>query len=148
MEFKLLVWVVTGLATVAIYRLVVWVQTAPVTPDPWGDLVETETAGEVSQTLCWRCLEPVDEGRDFCAHCGLSVGPCTNLSPYLYLFALGDGLRTGTSGQFVVKPLTVAGFLLLSACQYFIFAPIFWVFLARNISRIHQDASQLPPVRE
>jgi hypothetical protein len=67
----------------------------------------------------------------------------------LYLFALGDGLRTGTTGRFAVTPLTVAGYLILSTCEYLVFAPIYWFFLIRNIRRLEEETVQtLPPVHE
>lgn len=145
-EIKLVFWVVVGLAAVGVYRLVAWLRAAPATADPWDESLATPGSGEPAHPVCWRCLEPVDEDRDFCTHCGLSVGPCTNLSPYLYLFALGDGLRTGTSGRFTITPLTVAGFLLLSAGQYLIFAPVYWYFLVRNIRRLEEERLHAPPV--
>lgn len=146
METKLLILVGIALAVISAYRLLIWFRTAPVRPDPWDDSVSAGMEQADSQALCCRCLEPVPEGRHFCEHCGLPSEPCTNLSPYLYVFSLGDALRTGSFGRFATKPLAIVGFLLLGICEYLVFAPVYWFFLLRNVHRLGTEKSAEPPV--
>jgi hypothetical protein len=70
------------------------------------------------------------------------------VNPYLYLFSLGEVLREGTSGRVRKSWLTVAGYVILSLAEYVIFAPIYWFFLFRNLSRKEeqQTAESVPPV--
>ena len=145
METKLLILVGSALAVISAWRLLIWFRTAPVRPDPWDESVAAGLEQADSQALCCRCLEPVSEGRHFCEHCGLPFDPCTNLSPYLYVFSLGDALRTGSFGRFATRPLAVAGYLSLGFCEYVVFAPIYWFFLLRNIHRLDSGKATEPP---
>jgi hypothetical protein len=49
---------------------------------------------------------------------------------------LGEVLREGTSGQIRKSWLTTTGLVLLAFAQYTVLAPIYWVQLFRNISRL------------
>jgi len=130
----------------AIYGLIRWIQTAPVQPDPWESLI-SESSDEAQPTLvCPRCLTPNSADRDFCETCGLPVGACTNLSPYLYLFSVGDLLRTGASGRFPIRPFTIIGYVLLPICSFAILAPFYWYRLFRNIDRLRAEQGNAPSV--
>lgn len=118
---------------------------APVPLDPWAR--ETETLGDPAeaQPMCLRCLEPHPEGAEFCPHCCAPVGQFNNYNPYLYLFSLGDVLRTGTTGPLKRSWITVTGLVLLSLTQYVFLAPIYWILLAVNWRRQHRALT--PPGR-
>lgn len=145
METKLLILAGIALTVLSAWRLWVWFRSSPVRPDPWDESIAAGMEQENSHALCCRCLEPVPEGQHFCEHCGLPSEPCTNLSPYLYVFSLGDALRTGSFGRFTPKPLAIVGFLLFSLAEYTVFAPIYWFFLLRNIHRIDGERAAAPP---
>jgi hypothetical protein len=52
--------------------------------------------------------------------------------PYLYVFVLGESMRRGVMGP-PEKGVARAVFLILfSACQYAIFAPIYWFWMERK----------------
>jgi hypothetical protein len=129
--------------SVAVYGLIRWIQSAPVRPDPWES--ETGPPGEEASEhlICPRCLTPHAESRDFCATCGLPVGLCTNLSPYLYIFCLGDALRTGAFGRFPVRLSTIFGYVLLPLCLFVPLAPFYWYRVFKNLGR---TATEPPPV--
>ncbi len=141
MEAKLFILVGMALTVVCAYRLLIWFR-----PDPWDESVSAGMEQADAGALCCRCLELVPEGRHFCDHCGLTSDPCTNYSPYLQLFSLGDALRTGSFGSFSTRPLVIAGFLFLGLCEYAVFAPIYWFFVLRNVRRLGTEKSAEPPV--
>lgn len=133
----------------AVYRLIRWIQTAPVQPDPWESVVaeSSEASDEGEPTLvCPRCLTPTSADRNFCESCGLPVGACTNLSPYLYVFSVGDLLRTGALGKFPIRAFTVIGYILLPVCFFALLAPFYWYRLFRNIDRLRAEPANTPSV--
>ena len=94
--------------------------------------------------VCPHCQCPHETTQWFCPEGGRAVGDYNNLSPYLYIFSLGEVLREGTSGHFRKSWFTIAGFLLVSFAEYFVLAPIYWFFLFRNVVR----PASSPPVAE
>jgi hypothetical protein len=142
-QFNILV-VALFVGTVAVYGLIRWIQSAQVRPDPWESELAQQPDEMAENAICPRCLAPNATGQDFCANCGLPVGACTNLSPYLYLFSLGDALRTGAFGRFPIRLSTIFGYLLLPICVFAPLAPFFWYRLLQNISRADSEPAQAP----
>lgn len=66
----------------------------------------------------------------------MSVGPYNNWMPYLHVFSEGEVLRNGTSGKFQINAVTIAGYILYSITVFFVFAPVYWFFLFKNVGRI------------
>jgi hypothetical protein len=124
----------------AIYGLIHWIQSAQVRPDPWPESSQPPGESAEELTVCPRCLTPHSTDRDFCETCGLPVGVCTNLSPYLYLFSVGDGLRTGAFGKFPIRVSTLLGYVLVPLCVLGPLVLIYWPFFLyrvfRNIDRM------------
>ena len=120
----------------------------PAAPDPWGPEIAEALERPDATPVCPHCQCPHEATRWFCSECGRSVGDYNNLNPYLYLFALGEVLREGTSGRVRKSWLTVTGYIVLSCIEYFVLAPIYWFFLFRNLSRQNNPApvSEEPPV--
>ena len=125
-----------GLGLVVCWRLVKWLGGAKPKPDPWDQETEDRIQQADAVPICTRCLEPYESACHYCPNCGLPVDTLAPFSPYLYIFVLGDALLTGTNRAFPVNWLTVTGFLLLSAAQYTLLAPVYWYFLFRNIGRM------------
>ena len=116
----------------SLWRIILWFREGAVRPDPWDEEVQQGLEREDSQPLCQRCLEPYDRENYFCPCCGAPVGTYTNWLPFPYLFSVGDLLRLGTVGEFKHSRVNAAGFLLLSAAEYSIFAPIYWFLFLRH----------------
>lgn len=137
--------VVLGIVTVRLLKA--WFA-KPATPDPWGPEIAAALEQPDATPVCPHCQCPHEATRWFCAECGRSVGDYNNLNPYLYLFALGEVLREGTSGRVRKSWLTVTGYLVLSLIEYAVLAPIYWFFLFRNLSRQSGPGSspEEPPV--
>jgi hypothetical protein len=121
------------LGGLTIGRLVLWVQEAPLKPDPWEAEVEQGLQRPDAQPVCHRCFSPQPLGQWFCEHCGSAVGPYNNLMPYVNAFSEGEVFRNGVTDRMRASPLTLAGYLLASLHSYVIFAPVYWFFLLRNL---------------
>ena len=145
--------IVAAVAAVLAWRGLRWLCKGKSGPNPWDAETEARIQGTDATPLCTRCLEPQEAGTRFCTHCGLPVDSLVPFSPYLYAFALGDVLTTGTTRNFKVSWLTVGGYLLLSIATYAVFAPIYWFRLLRNLHRMKKKPglptvlpSQPPPL--
>jgi len=130
-------------AVIGAWRCLVWWLETPAEPDPWDN--EAVELGDpvAAEPLCLRCLEPHPHPAAFCPHCCAPVGDFNNYSPYLYVFSVGELLRTGTSGSFRRSWLTLAGFVILGAMEYLLFAPVYWLCLVLNLRRRNDSP---PPV--
>ena len=129
---------VIGLAILTIlilWRLCVRAMEIPPSPDPWDKDIEKALHEPEAVEVCHRCFEPVAPGSWFCGHCGSAVGAYNNLMPYLNVFSQGEVLRNGVNDKLPRNALIVAGYLFLSVDMYMIFAPIYWVFLFKNLTR-------------
>jgi hypothetical protein len=136
--------ITASVAAVLVWRGLRWFFTGQAGPNPWDEETEARIQQADATPLCTRCLEPQDPGVKFCRNCGLPVDSLVPFSPYLYAFALGDVLATGTTRNFKVNWLTMTGYLLLSFASYAVFAPFYWFFLLRNVRRMNNPA--WPPV--
>lgn len=114
----------------SVYR---WLTSGPLSPDPWDADTAAALNDDSARPICHRCLSENDPEADFCAHCGATIGQYTNWLPYPYIFSLGHTLRIGSSGEYRRSPWLVLGFILLSAGEYVLFAPIYWFMLLRGL---------------
>ena len=133
---------VAGLILAALWRLAASIWNTPVTPDPWSAEIEASLQGADALPICHRCLAPHSNEAWFCEHCGTAVGSYNNLMPYVYIFSQGEILRNGVTDKFRASPLIITGYLLYSMCCYFIFAPVYWFFLFKNLKRLKQGRLQ------
>jgi len=130
------------LAAGFLWRIFVWAARPAISPDPWDKEIETALHETEAVEVCHRCIQPVPPGSWFCGHCGCAVGPYNNLMPYVHVFSEGEVLRNGVHDKLPPKPLIVAGYLLVSLSMYLVFAPIYWIFLFRNLSRQKESVEQ------
>jgi hypothetical protein len=135
-KLDLFVWCLMGfIAAVLLWRVFRWFFAKSTQPNPWDDATETRLHEPEAVSLCPRCLEPEKEGVQFCRDCGFPVGPYVTWMPYLYIFAIGDLLRTGVDRPLRASAPIIIFLLLISAGEYMVFAPIYWFFLIRNVRR-------------
>jgi hypothetical protein len=127
--------VLSGFLGVLIYRFVVWIMTAPVTPDPWTSETEQAVNQAEAVPLCSHCLTPQEHNGWFCPECGATVGPYCNYLPFVLLFSEGEVLRTGVTAPVRRSPLVTLGFVLLPLALFSIAAPFYWYFLFKNLRR-------------
>jgi hypothetical protein len=136
------------LAVLGCWRLLVWIKTAPVKPDPWDDATEAAVQAEDAVPVCHHCLTPVPPDQWFCKHCGAAVGPYNNWMPYVHVFSEGEVLRNGVLDRVRRSPITIVGYVLLSLAQYLIFAPVFWFFLFRHWRQVRAEEAASPWIPE
>ena len=133
-----------GLLLACLWYLIAWVRNAPVKPDPWDAAVDQKLAEPETPESCTHCSTPQPPGTWFCPHCGCATGTYNNVMPFLYLFSEGEVWRNGVHNRIQARPLIIIGYLLYSLASMAFFAPIYWVFLFRNL---RQDKSMdLPQV--
>lgn len=112
-----------------------WFGRGEVRPDPWDKEVATQLTTDDTIPICHHCLAPHGAADHFCPECGAAVGDCTTLLPFHYVFAMGHGLRVGTTEKFRRTPLTLCGFFLFGGLEYGLFAPVYWYRLLRNLRK-------------
>jgi hypothetical protein len=112
-----------------------WLRQGTPSPDPWDSQVTESLEQETAEPLCYHCLAPQKDIRWFCEECGAAVGPYNNYDPYAMLFSEGQLLRTGVLDKLPRRrPVVIIGYFLLPLTAFFIFAPIYWFFLIRNLT--------------
>lgn len=139
----LLLWIATVFGSLVIYRLVLWVRESPTLPDPWGPEVETRLRGPNAVPVCHRCFTPCPTRGWFCENCGGAIGPYNNYMPYVRIFSEGEVFRNGVTGKVTTSPLIIAGYFLYSLISYLVFAPVYWLFLFKNLKRQQEETSSV-----
>ncbi len=130
------------LAVVILWRGLLRVGRIPASPDPWGKEIEKSLHEPEAVEVCHRCFDPVTPGSWFCGHCGCAVGPYNNWMPYVNVFSEGEILRNGANDKLRPSALVIAGYLIVTLHLYTVFAPIYWVFLFRNLKRQKESVNQ------
>jgi hypothetical protein len=128
-----LVLLVTG-AGLAVRQIILWLENAPKSPDPWDAETDKAVHQPDAVPVCHRCFTPQSPCGWFCRNCGSAVGPYNNYMPYVYVFSEGEVLRNGVTDRMRLGLLIVVGYFLVSL-DYFVFAPVYWFFLLRNFKR-------------
>ena len=127
----------------AIWQLLQWINSGPMSPDPWNEEVAAELERDDCPQLCHRCLTPQDSPLHFCSHCGAIVGIHTCLIPPLYLYPIGDVFRAGVEGTYRPSSfLTIGYFFAAISYAYWVPFPIgllilfvYWIKLLSHIPR-------------
>ena len=111
---------VAAMAILSLWRLLLWVKSAPVHPDPWDETTEVAVQQDDAVPVCHHCLSEVPPGQWFCEHCGCAVGPYNNWMPFIYVFSEGEVLRNGIFNRVRVGFLTITGYTFLCASFFFV----------------------------
>jgi hypothetical protein len=136
---------VAGLALAGLWRLMVWVRTTPVKPDPWSAEIEASLHQADATPICHRCLSPYADDVWFCETCGAAVGPYNNYMPFVDIFSEGEVFRNGVNDRLKANPLIIGGYLLASLISYNIFAPVYWYFFFKHLARLKKEKINEPP---
>jgi len=124
-----------GLVLAVLWRFIVWIRDAPVTPDPWDAEVEQKLSEPDAVEVCPHCLTEQPPTAWFCKGCGRATGPYNNLMPYLQVFSEGEVFRNGTSGQFRRRPFILFGYFLITVGTFPLLAPIYLLSLLLGLKR-------------
>jgi hypothetical protein len=117
----------------------------PLSPDPWGPEIDRIVRDPETPALCPRCLTPQTSSAWFCPECGSAVGPYNNYMPFVNIFSEGEVLRSGVTDHVRPSIPIVLGYLLLSLGTYYVFAPLYWFQLFRNLKRQHNQSPESGP---
>jgi hypothetical protein len=66
--------------------------------------------------------------------------------PYICVFSQGEVLRAGTTERFRRSGFITTGFVFLSLGILGYIAPIYWLFLFRNLRRNNAPSMEAPPL--
>jgi|SRR4051812_41098202 hypothetical protein len=127
--------VILGAGAGALYGFGRWVMIGKPSPEPWGPEVDAAVHQPEAVPICHRCFAPQDPESWFCPECGAAEGRYNNYLPFINIFSEGEVFRAGVSDNIRPSFLTIGGYLLLSASAYFVFAPVYWYFLFKNLNR-------------
>jgi len=118
--------------------------TKPPYNEPWPQEVDEAVRRQDAVLVCHHCLAPQEPGALFCPECGSAVGPYNNVMPYIYIFSLGEGFRTGVQPEAHYTPLTKTGYAIAALGEYGIFAPLYYFRMLQNWSRRITTPPPLP----
>jgi len=135
-----------GLGIALFWRLIVWIRDCPVHPDPWEQELTEQVAAPEAVEVCPHCLTEQTARDYFCPKCGAATGPYNNFMPWVYLFSMGEVLRTGTGGNFRRTPFVIAGYIFYALSQYIIFVPFFLFSFFKNLARLKNAPPAADPV--
>ena len=107
--------------------------------DPWPQEVDAAVRAGDASPVCLNCLRPQSEHYWFCKDCGFPGGEYMTVMPYLHVFPLGEMFRRGVLGPPERKPGALFGYVLVSWCEYAVFAPVYWFFLLSNPKHPHNE---------
>jgi hypothetical protein len=98
-------------------------------PDPWPAEIEAAVRSQDAVPLCPDCLHPQAPRQEFCPHCNFPTGDYVPFQPFPQTLWIGEFLRRGVTGPGRNSFFQNLGFVIFSASQYAVFAPIYWYWL-------------------
>jgi hypothetical protein len=81
-------------------------------------------------------LTPQEHNGWFCPECGSTSGQYSNYLPAVYIFSIGDAVRTGVQQRSRWTPLLVTGYVLIAFAYFSVLVPVYCLFLFINRARI------------
>ncbi len=116
----------------------------PPAPDPWPPDVEDAIQAPDAVEVCHHCFAPTADSRWFCPQCGAAVGPYNNWMNYVYIFSIGEVLRSGVGPEARYSSLTAPGYIVIGLLQYGLFSPFYFVRLFLNWRRLSKAGAEPP----
>jgi len=101
-------------------------------PDPWARDIDIAVRARDVPALCLNCTFPQEGHQWFCPNCGFPAGEFVTTMPYLYVFVLGEVMRRGVIGPPERSFPRTVSYVLFSAFEYTVFAPVYWYWMARK----------------
>lgn len=95
--------------------------------NPWPTELDQQVRAEDAVPVCHRCFTPLEHADQqwFCPECGAASGPYNNLMPFVYIFSIGEVLRSGTARHARYSPLRLAGYMAMCLAQFVLFFPVY-----------------------
>ncbi|MDD5706230.1 MAG: hypothetical protein PHR35_09910 [Kiritimatiellae bacterium] len=129
-------WATRSLGDILISRLRAW-WCSLATPNPWPEEVDAEVRAPDAIPVCHHCMTPCDDPVWFCPACGAAVGPYNNLMPYIYVFSIGESLRSGVGPEAHFTPFRTVAYVVLGLAEYGVLAPLYFIRLYRNYRKLN-----------
>ena len=104
--------------------------------NPWPDEQDVAIHLPDAIPVCHRCITPCDLPVWFCPTCGAAIGPYNNIMPYIYIFSIGEALRSGVGPEAHFTPFRTFAYVSIGLAEYSIFAPLYFIRLYRNYKRL------------
>ena len=142
-EVQAMFFITVGIVAVFCWRLLRRMSSGTRTADPWDETVAA--AIQNAPPLCHKCLVPQDHDGWFCPNCGTSTGPYNNCLPNVWMFALGETLRKGTSEPVPRKPGLILFYLTIPFAACSILAPFYWCAFFLNLGKAPPPPPRPPP---
>jgi hypothetical protein len=105
-------------------------------PNPWPDEIEAAVRAPDAIPVCHCCATPCELPVWFCPDCGAAIGPYNNVMPYIYLFSVGEALRSGVGPEAHFTPFRTVAYVVIGLAEYGVFAPLYFIRLYRNYRRL------------
>jgi hypothetical protein len=128
-------WKSTSPAQIILSRIWAWWRSLD-KPNPWPDELDIAVRAPDAIPVCHHCTTPCDVPVWFCPSCGAAVGPYNNVMPYIYIFSIGEALRSGVGPEAHFTPFRVVAYIVVGFSEYVIFAPIYYICLYMNHRRL------------
>ncbi len=136
-------WQSKSLAAIIAERVRKW-WTSLDTPDPWSADLDAAARAATAIPICHHCTTPCELPVWFCPACGAVVGPYNNIMPYIYIFSIGEALRSGVGPEAHFTPFRTVAYVCLGLAEYQLFAPLYFVRLYRNHRRLEEEQAESP----
>lgn len=113
-------------------------------PDPWPADVDAAVRASDAIPVCHHCATPYELPVWFCPVCGTAVGPYNNVLPYIYIFSIGEGLRSGVGPHAHFTRFRTMAYISIGLTEYLVFAPLYFFRLYRNHRRLKTIQNEEP----
>jgi hypothetical protein len=140
-EGQAMLFIAVGIVAVFCWRIIQWIFSGRRSADPWDEVVEA--AIQDVPPLCHKCLVPQEQHGWFCWNCGASNGPYNNYLPFVFVFSVGEVLRSGTCEPVRRKPSFILFYFLVALATNAVFAPLYWFAFLLNLGKPAKPT--LPP---
>ncbi len=113
-------------------------------PDPWSGEVDAAVRAPDAVPVCHRCITPCDLPVWFCPSCGAAFGPYNNIMPFVYIFSMGEVVRSGVGPDARFTRFRTVGYAVLGLAQYGVFAPLYYLRLFLNYRHLRKPHRDVP----
>ena len=121
---------------------------SPDTPDPWTAELDAAVHAPDAIPVCLHCTTPCDLPVWFCPVCGAAVGPYNNVMPYLYIFSIGEALRSGVGPEAHFTPFRTVAYAAIALAAYGLIAPLYFIRLYLNYNNLLGRQTKCEPERQ
>jgi hypothetical protein len=116
------------------------------TPNPWPDDLDIAVRAPDAIPVCHHCTTPCELPVWFCLSCGAAVGPYNNVMPYIYIFSIGEVLRSGVGAEAHFTPFRTVAYIAIGIAEYGAFAPLYFIRLYLNYRRLKREQYREPNI--